>query len=359
MRRRFILPVIVVVVLILLYSALFYIKIPYIISGNGIVQPALEWRLDKTIDGKIVNSLKNHISNTVPIFSATEFQRGDLVQFSIAPNILVNSFIQQGDTIGYISSYEEVLKLLQLKRELDEKKRLREVYLTGEKPEAVEVAYQEMVSAEQEFDTQKKITERLKSLHDAQLIADQDYELATNDFNLKKQQVAITRATYQALISGAKKEDIALIDASIHHLNEQIAHTQSRLDNFFIITPITGRLMANSRETLELESLARITSTDSMILLMPIDISQLSYFQEGQRVSFVSPFNNQTVNGYVHSIDREIQQLNQRQTVFVTAIIKDTTNLLMPNLKVSADIDGGEITLAQYIIRLSKTVYNN
>lgn len=359
MKKNIILPLTAFLLICIFLLALFYIKIPYVIKSNGIVQPALEWRLDKTIDGKIINTLKNHLTNTVTSFSATEFQRGDLVQFSISNKLHINSLINENDTIGYISSHEENLRLLQLKRELEENKRQKEVFLTGEKPEVVAIAYQEMLMAEQEFDTQQKIINRLKSLHDEDLIADQEYELAQNDFNIKKQQVAITRANYQSLISGAKKEEIALIDAAIHYLTLQINQTEKRIDALTIVAPLSGKMISNTRELTEMETLARIISVDRAILIMPVEIGLLDYFQQNDSISFKSPSGNINFRGYISHIDSEIHQLSQRQMVFVTSEINKTNHLLLPNLKVTAQIDCGNITLFQYIIRLSKTVYSN
>jgi multidrug efflux pump subunit AcrA (membrane-fusion protein) len=363
MRKNFYLPLAIVLLCSIMVVALFYIKIPYYIKSNGIVQPLNEWRLEKTPDGKIINSTKNHLTNSISTFSATEFLRGDLVGFSILEQNNMNKRINEGDTIGYMSSYEEELKLLQIKRELEEQKRLRDIYITGEKPEIVEVAYQGMVQAEEQFETQKKITERLKALHIDKIIADQEYELALNEYNTKKQQVAITKANYESLLTGAKKEELAMVDATINNLAEQIQQITKRIQAFTIVSPISGTLIANKREIIlieqELETMARVISLDSMILIMPVELGMLGYFEKGSPITFSSPMGAETITANVYQIEREIRDINQRQMVFVTSIINQSSNYLLPNLKVDAQIDGGEITLAQYIVRLSKTVVSN
>ncbi len=359
MKKKIVLPAAVILFLCVSSFSLFYIKIPYTINGNGIIKPTYEWRLDKTLDGRIVNTLKNNLTNTVPEFTATEFQRGDLVEFIISRNLGINIKVFKGDTIGTINSYIESLKLLQMRGELEEKIRLRDVYLTGEKPENVEIAYQEMVRAEQELLTQQKITERIKTLHNEQLIADQEYEISQNDLNNMVQTAAIKRASYQSMISGAKKEEIALVDAAILQLRSQIEITEKRIDAFTITAPITGILLPNGREITEMESLARIISVDSTIIVLPVDISELQYIKTGSTVKCLTPINKTELLGYIYHIDNEIQQLNQRQMVFVASVIDYKQNDIMPNLKVSVKIETGEITIAQYFTRLLKTVYNN
>jgi hypothetical protein len=110
---------------------------------------------------------------------------------------------------------------------------------------------------------------------------------------------------------------------------------------------------------IELETMARVITLDSMILITPVELGMLEYFKKGSPISIQSPFGNQPIIGHVHQIEREIRDINQRQMVFVIAIIDKNNAELMPNLKVDAQIDGGEITLAQYITRLSKTVVSN
>lgn len=348
------------IILLILIASFTFLKIPYSVESNGIIVPATEWRLEKTADGIIINILKDNLNNTVPKFTVTEFQRGDHVTFKISDRIKVNTPVKKGDTIGVIHSHLEQLRLIQLKGELEEKKRLRQVYLTGDKPELITAAYENMRMAETELETQTKQFERAKLLHQMQVIADQELELTANDYNVKQQQLNISRAQYQSLITGSKKEEILLIDATIVSLQNQIETTNERIEAFVITAPISGILSTTGLNNVDgNNSLARIISADNMILHMPVELNHLNYIHPGMQVFVENLMFTLPVKGFVNLIDSNVEQINQRQVVFVSSQLSADNQAILPNIRVKARIDCGSISLTEYLKRLTNTIYHN
>ncbi|TCO05402.1 HlyD family secretion protein [Natronoflexus pectinivorans] len=350
-------PIIVIVFFLLLIPVTFYIKIPYTINTNGVLLPVMEWRLEKSFDGTIVNTLKDNRTNTIPKFSATEFQRGDHVEFRKFPEINQRGKITAGDTIGKIHSHLEYFKLLELKGNLEEQMRMKQITLTGETPERIAAAYQQMILAQTEYETEKKLWERTQSLYEENVIALQEYELAQNSYNIKKQQINIARANYEVLTSGAKREEVERVEAVIGAINEQIENVNQRLDAFFITSPISGTVSSGIRNTTSNETLMRVIQNQQMVLLMPVEVYNLDYVTDGMAVIIDNIGNS--ISGNIIHIDDNIEHINQRQAVFVTAIFENPDGELRPNLKVNARIDYGNISLAQYLIRMSKNIYHN
>ncbi|MCA1745808.1 MAG: hypothetical protein LC643_08955, partial [Bacteroidales bacterium] len=339
--------------------AIIKIKIPYYIESNGIVKPALEWTLEKTPDGLIINTLRNNTNNTIPSFSTTEFQRGDHTSFELHPQHSAQTLIKKGDTIATIYSHLEHYKLLELERELLDNQQQKLVLLSGDKPALVNAAYEEMLLAETEYQTQQKLIERTRSLHEMGVVADLEYELARNEYNIKRQQVNITKSNYLALIEGSKKEEIAMVDARLSALHNQIDNLQQRLEAFTILSPIDGRSLTDLNRAAENELLAHIYHIDQMSVIMPIEMSQLKYFNEGMNIIIDNGLRESALAGEIQLISQKAELINQRQVVFVSSVVSDNQHKLKPNMKTKVKIDAGNISLLQYLIRLVNTIYHN
>ncbi len=344
---------------IVVIFAIIKIKIPYYIESNGIVKPALEWTLEKSRDGLIINTLRNNTNNTIPQFSTTEFQRGDHTSFEIHPTNSAQALIQKGDTIATIYSHLEHYRLLELEREFLDNQQQKLVLLSGDKPALVNAAFEEMLLAESEYQTQQKLIERTKSLHEMGVVADLEYELARNEYNIKRQQVNITKAHYQSLIEGSKKEEVAMVDARLSALHKQIENLQQRLDAFTILSPIDGRSLTDLNRFAENELLAHIYNTDEMSVIMPVEMSQLKYINEGMNIIIDNGLRENALIGEIKLISNKAELLNQRQVVFVSSVVADNQHRLKPNMKTKVKIDAGEISILQYLIRLATTIYHN
>lgn len=337
----------------------FKIEVPYYIESNGIIKPSMEWKLEKTPDGIIINTLRNNINNTLPFFSSTEFQRGDNVTFEITGNLRSDGHIRKGDTIATIHSHLEYFKLLELEKELINQQQQKEVLLSGEKPALVAAAYEEMLLAEAEYETQIRLLDRTTSLHQSKVIADLEYELALNEYKVKKQRVNITKANYMALIDGSKQEEINLIDAVIKAVKDQIASLKQRLDAFTVVAPVDGVWLTDLNNSTENQTVAHVLKTELMTVVIPVEISQLPYLSEGMKASIDTGLNHSPLEGSVALISNKAEQLNQRQVVFISATIANENNRLKPNMRTKVKVHTGNISLLEYVRRLALTIYHN
>jgi multidrug efflux pump subunit AcrA (membrane-fusion protein) len=344
---------------VIVIVAIIQIKIPYYIESNGLVKPALEWTLEKTPDGLIINTLRNNANNTIAHFSTTEFQRGDHTTFELHPTNSAQSAIQKGDTIATIYSHLEHYRLLELERELLDNQQQKLVLLSGDKPALINAAYEEMLLAESEYQTQQKLMERTQSLHEVGVVADLEYELAKNEYNIKRQQVNITKARYQSLMEGSKKEEIAMVDARLSALHKQIENLQQRLQAFTILSPINGWGLTDLNRFAENELLAHIYNRDEMTVIMPIEMSQLKYLSEGMALLLDNGLREDALTGEIKLISQKAELINQRQVVFVSSLVSDKQHRLKPNMKAKVKIVVGDISVLQYILRLVSTVYHN
>lgn len=336
-----------------------YIEIPYNISTRGVVMPVREWRLTRLADGSILNTEKNNLTNSIASYSVLEFQRGDHAEFMANEKVISGKTINKDDTVGYIRSYEEERRLLELTGALEEQKRLLRVSLTGEKEEEINAARQNLILAETEFETQKKLVARMESLHETGVIADEAWELALNDYLIKEQNMNIARSELEVVSTGAKPEEIDRIRAIIDSYQRQIEQIRRRIETFSITAPFAGTVIKQQGTEPQSESIIRVADLENLIVTLPVDLYQLTYIDTGNTVNLTFNSRGNSYRAKVTGVDNAVQYIDQKQNIFITAIIEDEPERFMPNMLVQAEIVSGSISAWDYIKRMFKVIFEN
>ncbi len=349
----------VLIFLAALSAAAMYIEIPYNINTKGLIMPVREWHLDRLSDGTILNTKKNNLTNSISYYSVLEFQRGDHARFIMNEKILSGRRINEGDTIGHIKSYEEERRLLTLMSELEKQKKLLQVSLSGEKQEEIDAAREKLILAEKEYETQKKIVARMEILHETGVIADEAWELALNDYLVKEQNMIIARSAMEVVSTGAKPEEQELIRANINSYQQQIRQTEDRIDAFNIRAPFSGTIIRQQGNSPDIESIIRVADMNRMIVTLPVDLYQLAYIENGNPVNLKLNSRRRNYRAKVIDVDNTVQFMDQRQNIFITAIVEDEPHRFLPNMLVQAEIVCGKVSARDFIKRMFKVVFEN
>lgn len=349
-----------IVVLVVLIAVTAYIKIPYNINTKGVVVPLKEWSLTRLSDGTILNTEKNNLTNRISYFSVMEFQRGDHAEFIVNEKVFNGSHVSKGDTVGYIRSYEEEKRLLELTGGLEEQRGVLQVYLTGEKQEEVDVAMERVILAEQEYEIQKKFLARSQILYETGVISDEKWELALNDYQVKRQNMNIARSVGEALASGSKQEEIDLVRNNIRFFERQIEQAEKRIDAFTLIAPFSGTIAREQMlEQIDMESLMRLVNTEVLIVRLPVDLYQLDYITNGNQINLHMNSGRNTYRATVIEVDNTVQFIDQRQNVFITAMVEENTDRFIPNMLVEAEIECGNLSAWSFMKRIFTIVFEN
>jgi hypothetical protein len=351
--------ILVLAVLTIVYVIGIYVEIPYNIRTKGIIMPAREWRLERLPDGTILNSQINNLTNRITYYSVLEFQRGDHAELMVNEKVFAGTTINQGDTIGFIRSYEEERRLLGLQMSLAEQEGLLKVSLSGEKQEEINAAREKLVLAEQEFETQEKLMARMESLWENGVIADEAWERARNEYIIKRQNINIARSVLEMVSTGAKPEERELIETNIRSFKRQIEQTENRIAAFNIISPMHGTIIREQRTNPASESIIRVACMDSMIVTLPVDFHLLPYIKPGNPVNLRINSGRTVYPARIINIDNTIHYLDRRQNIFVTAIADNNPERFMPNMLVQAEIVGGSVSTRDYLLRIFKGVFEN
>ncbi len=349
----------VLFVLAALSAAAVYIEIPYNINTKGLIIPVREWHLDRLSDGTILNTKKNNLTNSISYYSVLEFQRGDHARFIMNEKILSGRLVNEGDTIGHIKSYEEERRLLTLMSELEKQKKLLQISLSGEKQEEINSAREKFILAEKEYETQKRVTARMEVLHKTGVIADEEWELALNDYLVKEQNMVIARSALEVVSTGAKPEEQELIIANINSYQKQIRQSEDRIDALNILAPFSGTIIRQQGNTSDNESIIRVADFSRMIVTLPVDLYQLAYIENGNPVNLKINSRRRNYRAKVIDVDNTVQFMDQRQNIFVTAIVEEEPHRFLPSMLVQAEILCGNVSAWDYIKRIFKVVFEN
>ncbi len=350
--------------LILLATVLllvFLVDVPYSVRGKGIVKPVKEWGLYKAADGTLMNILEDHESSSINEYKVMEFQRGDIVGFLFNESLIQDHMVRKGDTIAWVFSNELNMRMVEKHGDLSYHQSLLQVYLTGEKPEAVRMALEEVELARQELETQSKLTERIQHLYEHDLVSTQEYELALNDLKVKEYALEISRSNYHTIIAGEKEEEIGVIRSQIAALEYQINELDKHMNAMNILSPISGNIIRQRDMTGTMsDEVIRVADLSSFLVYVPVNTFEKTYIAPGQEVSIRNNDSRSEINGYVSGIDNSVQLINRRPMVFVSVLINHTEGVnLLPNMIVDARINTGPVTLKEYLIRKSRVVYQN
>lgn len=344
---------------IILVLLIYFVRIPYYIHSRGLTMAPNEWILKKERKGTLVSIFKNNLLNSTTEFTVTEFQRGDLAEFHLKDNIFSLGKVTKGDTIGIISSTEEETRYIELLAELQVQQSLLKVYTSGEKPERVKMAYEEMLRAEQEYNTQKLLTERQEKLFKDGYVPSELYEISYNDLIVKKQNENVAKANYESLITGAKQEEVDYINASIHALELQIEQAKKRMASFYITSPLHGTIVDKRDFYEEEDIILSVADQSDLLVIMPIPVFKVQYLEKEQNLIFKSSSFGVEYQARIVSIDNSAQMVGQYQNVFVTAVLTEKYEDLLPGMILDATINTGWVDFPEYIKRVFSVVFEN
>lgn len=337
-------------------------NIPYTISTTGLVQPAREWGIYKTLDGNLITMLNNHYLGQIATYQTAEFQRGDISSFVFNQALLQSEIIHEGDTVAWVESNDLRLKLIELRRELSYRKSLLLSYKSGNKPEDLNYQKERIELARQELSTQKALTQRIATLFTEDLVSKQEFEIAQNELKVKEFQVQIEEAAYKSALTGLKSEDQEVVVAQIEGLQNHIRELEKHIAGFNIIAPISGKVlkqrMPSTNTTLDV--LVRVADFTSAVAFLPVDYYEEPYIEIGQQVTLSSSSGFIEKIGHIASIDNSIQVINRRPMVFVTVVIEPSADdKIFSNLMVTAKIHAQEVSLFEYLRRIINSVFRN
>ena len=349
-------------ILALLALALMHVSIPYTIRSKGIAKPAQTWGLYKSFDGTLVNMYENHLTGSINEYKVFEFQRGDIVAFHFNDALTEGEGITIGDTVAWVTSNNMRLAILEKEGAIAQEQAKLKVYATGDKPEALALAREQVDLARQKLDVQQSVTDRMVRLYQQQLIPQQEYELSVNDLKIREHQLEIARSAYAAILAGEKEEEINAIRSRIAALEQQKDHLREHMVEMNILSPVSGQLLRQSNpDRSNADEIIKVADLSSYVVFVPIDLFEKQFIGKHQPVTLRMSHSRKTLPGIIIGIDNTIQMINRQPRVFASVLINNDNGDtgLLPEMVLDATIQCQPVSLAEFLIRKSRIVYQN
>ena len=312
----------------------------------GKVVPNQKWVLTRENDGQLVTSLINYKSGISESLGVAQFAREGTMGISLFPSIADKGFINEGDTIGLISSSETDERLVALKGELAVARATLASSFTGEKEQVVRVFEKEITYARAKAKEQRKKLKRLEALFDKNMVSQEEYETAQNETVLLEIEVSIIEAELEAARTGEKPEQIELLKARRDALELEMEILGERLRSFSVVAPISGRISWNFSP----DTLLVISDTSAFIILMPVKWDEYPFVSNAQQVR-VRLNNSMSVEGQLLDHGEDIRSINGESVFIARGVLEEQVGNLMPGMLAQCVITCEPVTVLEFIKR--------
>jgi hypothetical protein len=325
-------------------------KIAFNFRSTALIHPIRQWTLRTDLDGNFYGELKNFSSGAIQLSTSYRFERGDIATLVLSEGLANNIIMHHGDTLGYLYSRLVDERIQKLENLLAIENKQLKSSTTGEKTEIVDNLKQKLTLAEQQFDLSRRNFERAKILYQDSVITTNDFEIAENDYMSSITNIEIAKSEYEIAITGQKPEDIKLIEEKIASYKNEIEFLNETKKSYYLISPVSGRMVFNHYLPNQTEYIS-ITDTSAFILYIPVKFTYKAYLSNNMKVHFFIPGASEQLVAEIFDVSDRVEFIKSNQVVFVKALIKTTSPLIVPGLNVECVFMGDEITLREYIKR--------
>jgi hypothetical protein len=320
------------------------VRFPSFVNTTAAVASAQKWILVKGPDGQLIARTFNYRTGMNEGYRVSNFNAGSSIAFSIDPTLAPGAHIDVGDTVGSVSSTEMQERLVVLKGQLAAAQRLLVVDATGQKAAIVNEAQKRLESAKRRRDEYEATVTRTRALLERHLIPERDYERVFSEASTLEDQIAIAEAAFEVARTGAKPEQLALVEANIAALKDEINAIHATAASYTIKAPIAGTIAS----TFSGDTLLTITATSPFVALIPIrwnDYWRVANLKSPQ-VTIVGF--SRAVRGRVVALNREVESLYGERVVMATALLDSPPEDLLPGSLVRCRVDCNPLTAVEY-----------
>ncbi|MFC1550685.1 hypothetical protein ACFL46_05270 [Candidatus Neomarinimicrobiota bacterium] len=343
-KRKIPIKVFIVVGVLIILLLILPFKIPYSVRAQCKLYPSEEWQLIKNQNGVLTVSYQNHLTLATQEVSVSQFERGDVVSFSLHPERNYKEHISKGDTIGVIKSNEWQRRLEELKGLLKTAKANLYVFQAGEIPALIEEAKKRVDFARSQAEQQDIIISRITALNDQGLISYEEFEIQKNQQALFRINVAIAESQLEAVSSGAKIEEQNLVKEQIATLEKQIAIFKDRIKSNILLAPFSGTLVKSFGG----DTLLTLQNNEALTAIIPVKWPMANFIEVDQKTRISD--GNITLDGIVSYKDKAVRILDGQQAIFVSVKIENNTELLAGQI-LHSKINCESITIREHFKR--------
>ncbi len=316
------------------------------------ILPAREWLLMKNEDGSVLTIFGDYLQGRVENYSVMSVVRGDAFRFDLMPSLEPGDTVDAGEAVIRIYSHELARELSRLSGELAVAKASLAAMKSGEKEAVAQEAERALVLARERAVTDGLVFQRQDSLYQRRLISREAFELARSTSQMSAIEVAIAEARLQTVRTGAKPEEIRMIESQIEGLEAEIGVLSDQVGTLTLVSPFTGIFQSYPGS----DTLCVVEDT-ARVILMPVPVIHLAEIAPGQSVKLRLPGRTEQLEGEVLRLEQRVRLVNRVQVVMVTAVVKGDAKAIPSNLVVMGFIETGRLSPAQYLKRWISDIF--
>ena len=161
-------------------------------------------------------------------------------------------FVKKGDTLAFIDSPQVKAKLAQATAARSAARAQSVKAGNGARKEQIDGAYELWQQAIVQEDVMRKSFDRVKTLYEQKVIAEQKYDETKAKYDAAKAQTRAAKSQYDMALSGARSEDKLAAKALVAQADGAIQEVNSYLNELYLVAPADGIVSAIFPRTGEL-----------------------------------------------------------------------------------------------------------
>lgn len=285
-------------------------------------------------------------------WSLIHFERPDFVNVSILADLAVGQQVGEGQAIGLKSSLEDQYRIAAVRGLLQQAQANYALLDTGAKEPLQQEARESLEYARAELEAYKPILTRQKELYEKQLISEQELEITEAQYQLYKINVSLQEARLKGTRTGEKDEALAVADANLKTLSQQLDLLEQKAVSDTIVSPIQGIIVPPDRKVGEL---FHVCNMDSMILQMPVAQTTINRIREKMSISINVPgMRDSTISAKINYISPIATMVNTSPMFMVTATLPNPQSLLYHGMTGTMSIRIGRLSLLERLLLMGK-----
>lgn len=337
----------ILLLIILVISA--FIRIPFRMKTYAEVFPKEKWLLTRGGNGELVSNVLDFTEGHTAEYNIAQFERGEFVSANFS-NFLKNGKKEftKGDTVVYMKSSYVQDQMVAAEGALEVALANLKSQSSAQKEPLIHEAENKLKLTEEKLKEQKVLFDRAKQLFDKGFSSQQEYELQKWTLDLLEIESKVYSAQLENLKTGVKPEEIKLLESQAGSIRSRLKFLKERQSQLLLQAPISGRIISSFSP----DTLLYVCNSRQVVLHMPVKLIDLPEFKEGQRLPIEFTDMKNAYVGKIISISREVKFLERQQVVFISILLDNSSNQLLPGMVLESSIELRKVNLLEHLIKL-------
>lgn len=327
---------------------LFAVPFPHRVSGDVVVTPIAEFNLGLNRFGMLERTVIQRGDDRESRTGYMQMVSQDMASLDLTPLVSDGDRVTAGDTLAMLMSNQLSTELVAALAELDRLKRELVLLKSPPRPEEIAEATAQVQAAQTTLDQQQREFNRIKGLHERDLVSSEQYEAAESSLELARAELANKQARLKLIKAGPKPEQEDVLLAQIDKQRARVEFLQTQKDAQSITSPIAGTVRISPQDG----RILSVLNSSEVEVLVPVSDFNIDIVQKGQPVLLkVRSYPGRMFHAEVRHVPSAGYAADGASQFLISAVASNEDYLLTAGMTGYAKIDIGKTSLAQKIAR--------